>query len=361
MSGLGKNLLQRNISFGGVSLTQKALLAKHLSIMVKSGLTASESIDISAEATTGKLTHILKNISKSVRSGRSLSEAFAVYPKIFSGIFLGALRVGESSGTLSENLENISVQLNKEKALIDKIRGAMLYPIIVLSATFVLGLLLSFVVLPKLTPLFLGLRIDLPFTTRALIWFSNFLQDYKVLILIFVTILVFFIPWLLRRDFIKPFTHYFLIKTPVVKNIVRGSNLARFSRTLGMLLKSGVNIDEALDITAVTMNNFYYSSAVGKIRRGVIKGTKLSDNLGLYKNLFPNVVIRMVAVGEESGKFEETLFYLAEFYEDEVDNATKNLSATIEPLLLLFIGLVVGFMALSIITPIYDLTGNINR
>lgn len=350
-----------DFEIGRVNLVQKAIFAKNLSVMLKSGLTIIDALNIAQDSTSGKFNKILGKILKSVESGNSLSKSFAQYPKVFPGIFISATNTGEASGTLVENLENVSEQLEKEKELVLKVKGAMLYPIVVLIASFVLGIVLTFVVLPKITPLFQGLNIDLPITTRALIWFSNFIQSYGSYLFTGIIVFVVFMIWLLRRKFSKPVIHWFLLKMPIIKKISISTNLARFSRTLAMLLKSGVSIDKSLDIIKNTTENYYYQKALDRISKDIQKGTKLSDNLALFNKLFPVMLVKMIKVGEESGKFEETLFYLADYYELEVDASTKSLSTAIEPFLLIMIGLVVGFLALSIITPIYDITGGIKR
>jgi len=356
-----KSILDFDISIGKVSLTQKALFAKHLSVMLKAGLPISESLGIAMDSNTGKFKKILSGVLKSVEAGHSLSESFARYPSTFSGLFISATFAGESSGTLEENLVNVAEQLEKEKELTSKIKGAMLYPAVVMSAAFVLGLSMAFLVLPKITPLFEGLKIDLPVTTKVLIWVSHFIQDYSLGLFVGIVALTILVLWLVRQKFMKPFIHFSLLRLPVVNKISYNTNLARFCRTLGTLLKSGLNIDEALEISHTTLGNFYYQRAVKNISARIGKGTKLSNNLKHYPDLFPTMVIRMVRVGEESGKLEDTLLYLAHFYEVEVDNSTKSLSTVIEPILLIVIGLVVGFLALSIITPIYQITGNVRR
>lgn len=356
-----KSILELDINIGGVSLTQKALFAKNLSLMLKAGLPIAEALNIATSSAKGKMRGVLEKVRSSVEAGRPLSASFADHSGTFSGLFINVTRAGEASGTLVENLEGIAEQLKKEKEIISKIKGAMMYPIVVLAATFGLGLVLAFVVLPQITPLFEGLQIDLPITTRALIAFSHFIQNSGFYLFIGIIAFSGFIVWLLRQKFTKPYTNWLLLKVPIIKNITRNSNLARFSRTLGTLLKSGVPIDEAMEITANTVGNYYYQRALGQVARASSKGTKLSDNLSQFSSFFPTLLTKMIKVGEESGNFEETLFYLAEYYEAEVDNSTKALSTTIEPILLLFIGLVVGFLALSIITPIYDITGNIRR
>jgi len=356
-----KSALAMDISFGSANLAQKALFARHMAMMLDSGLTIVEALAIAQDSAQGVLKKTLKKVRKSVESGQPLSVAFSRHPKTFSGLFVSATEAGEASGTLPGNLDNIATQLEKEKELVSKVKGAMLYPSVVMVAAFLLGSAMTFVVLPKITPLFKGLKMELPFTTRALIWLADTLQAHGKLIFPLFLFSVFFLVWLVRRKFMHPFTHKALLHFPIIKHIIRNANIARFCRVLGTLLKSGLNIDEAVAITKKTLANYYYASAVTAVGERIGKGAKLSENLMQYSHLFPVMVTRMVRVGEESGKLDETLEYLAKFYELEVDAATKNLSTAIEPLLLLFIGLVVGFLALSIITPIYSITGGIRK
>lgn len=356
-----KSAWNPDLSIGRVSLTQKALFAKHLAVMLRSGLTVGEALHISAESTQGKLARVILTIQKSVEAGRSLSSSFADHPRIFSGLFVQATYAGETSGTLSENLENIAAELEKEKELVAKIKGAMVYPIIVLVATFFLAMGVAFFVLPKIIPLFEGLHVELPPTTRALIAVSHFIDAYGFQLFWGIIAGVIALALLIRQPFMKPITHWLFLHTPIVHSLVRGANLSRFCHTLGTLLKSGLNIDEALDITRDSLGNYYYKRALGSVSARIRKGSKLSDGLEDFSSLFPIIVTRMVKVGEESGRFEETLFYLANFYEADVDSATKALATAIEPMLLLFIGVLVGGLALSIITPIYEITGKIQR
>ncbi len=356
-----RDIFNIDLSFGSVNIEKKALLAKHLSVMQKSGLTITESISIIMDSSSGKMKKVLSGLLKSVESGNSLSSSMQRYPKIFSELFVSSIYAGENSGTLDENLDNLANQLKKEKDLASKIKGAMMYPFIILIASFVLGMAMSFLVLPKIIPLFKGLKTDLPMTTKWLIDFSNLVEQHGLLLFLSIVAFVMFFMWIVRARFTRPVTHWILLRTPVAKNISYNSNLARFARTLGTLLRSGLTIVQALEITGKTLNNFYYKTALTAVASQVSKGVKLSDSLAQHKNLFPKMTTRMVHVGEESGKLEETLIYLADFYENEVDNATKSLSTAIEPMLLLGIGLIVGFLALSIITPIYNITGNIRR
>lgn len=356
-----KGLLEKEIFIGGVTLTQKALLSRHLAVMLKAGLTISEALVIVEDSATGKLKKILRQILKSIRSGRSLSSSLKDHKNVFSGLFINATYAGEMSGTLEESLENIAQQLEKERELVAKVKGAMLYPIIVLIAAFILMMVLSFIILPKIIPLFEGLKSDLPATTRGLIAFSHFVEANGAILLIAIFAFISFMGWVIKQKFSKPVTHWLILHTPVIKKLVINANLARFSRTLGTLIRSGLNIDEAVAITRDTVGNYYYSTFLDSVAKRISKGTKLSDNLLQNEKLFPRLLSKMIKVGEESGRLEEVLFYLAGFYETEVDSSTKSLSTAIEPILLIFIGLVVGFLALAIITPIYEITGNIGR
>jgi len=345
--------------FGGVSIAARALFAKHLSVMLKSGVTLVEALLVSHEAARGKLKSVLKSVIESVESGRSLSASLGEFPSVFPPLFVQATYAGESSGTLAENLENIARELEKERELISKIRGALLYPAIVLAAAFVLALALSFFVLPKIVPLFRSLRTELPLSTRMLIGFSGFIEAHGTALLVGIIGGLTLILIVVRQKCIRPFTHRILLWLPIVGGMVRSSNLVRFNRTLGMLLKSGVNIDEALIITKNSLGNYWYQKALFDAANRITKGAKLSESLAEHSHLFPLIATRMIKVGEESGRFEETLFYLANFYDADVDVRAKTLSTTLEPFLLLLIGLVVGGLALAIITPIYEITGGI--
>jgi len=356
-----KKIAQFNISFGGTGLNDKAILAKNLAVMQKSGLNIVDSLELLEESVRGRMKNIITNVKKSVESGNTLADSLGRFPKVFTGSFTSAIYAGEKSGTLSENLEHLSTQLQKEKELNEKVKGAMIYPIFVLSATFVLGMIVSFVVLPKITPLFQGLKIQLPLTTRMLISFSNLVTTHGVLLFTGIVSTIFLISWLISQKFSRPVTHWLNLNIPVVKQIVINSNLAKFSRTLGTLLKSGLAIDEALMVTKDTMNNIYYKKALEKIGERISKGVALSVALREYEKLFPKMVNKMTSVGENSGSLEDILIYLSDYYEVEVDNSTKALAVVIEPALLLFIGGIVAIFTLSIITPIYNITGNIRR
>lgn len=356
-----KSLFQLDISFGGPSLTQKVLFAKNLAIMLKSGMTLVEALHTVRDSVSGKFRSILSKVIKKVESGVPLSDSLSKYKKVFPEVFINVAQAGESSGTLPENLENIANQLKKDKDLITKIKGAMVYPVIILIATFFLGIAVSFFILPKIIPLFESLEVDLPFSTRMLVSFSNLVESHGIILFGSIILFLLGLFWLLRKPFLRPATHWLIIKLPIIGRISRNANLARFSSTLGSLLKSGITIDEGLEITRRSVGNHYYKKELFRISKKIKAGSRLSNELTQNDFLFPAMTAKMVKVGEESGRFEESFAHLAEFYEGEVDTAIKNFTTMLEPLLLLFIGSIVGFLALSIISPIYDITGNIQK
>ena len=260
-----RNVLHTEVSIGGVSLAERALFAKHLAIMLKSGLTVTEALEIAQDASSGKLKRTIGHVRLSVESGRTLSQALAEHTRIFSPLFVQATYAGEVSGTLVENLENIALELEKEKELVAKVKGALIYPVVVLVASFFLAMGLTFFILPKIVPLFEGLKVDLPVTTRALIIFAHAVENNGIMLFggTFGGALALSI--LLRQRFMQPITHMALLHMPILKPIVRGANLTRFSRTLGMLIKSGVTIDEALEITKNSMGNYYYRQSLSAV------------------------------------------------------------------------------------------------
>lgn len=359
--GLLHRRLKIAIPFSGVSSTDRILFAKTVAMMLRSGITITESLATAEGSSSGRFKRILKGVTKSIESGQSFSGALAAYPEVFSSFFINTVKVGESSGTLAENLESVALQLEKEQILISKIKGASLYPIVVLSAALVLGLVMAFFVLPKFIPLLESLRIDLPLSTRILIGVSHFIGENSIALAAIIVIVIVSFSILLKQTFIQPFSHWLFLHIPFIRKMIRYANLSRFSRTLGMLTKSGVNIDEALVITVDTTKNYYYKRSLRLVSERIGKGTQLSAGLGANEALFPALVTRMVRAGEESGNLSETLLYLADFYERELDNSAKNLPTILEPLLLLVLGLMVSFLALSIMSPIFNATGSLGR
>lgn len=340
-----------------VPLGERILLVRHLSIAVRSGMSLLESLRmIQKQTKSSSLKKILDTVIVDVDNGAFLSTSFEKFKNIFGDLFISVVRVGEASGTLTENLNYLAEEMEKGNALRKKVRSALVYPVIIMGATFGIATMMMVFVFPKVLPVFQSLRIKLPFATIALIAVANFIAKQGFYAVIGLAALIIGFRFLLRVRRARFYFHRALIALPLFGNMVRNVNMANFARTLALLLKSGVKIVEAVSITSDTMANLVYKDELKKAADMVKTGEYLSKYFREKENLFPAILINMIAVGENTGNLSENLVYLAEFYENEVDDFVKNLSSILEPILLLVMGLIVGFIAVAIISPIYRIT-----
>lgn len=356
-----RSLLMKALGLGWVSPVEKVTFAKHLALMIKAGLPLDESVTVLREQAAGAFRRVLDDIGRVVETGRPLSEAFAEHPRVFSEFFISTIRAGEAGGTLEKSLDDLADQMVKGYELRRKVRSAMTYPVIVLAAAFILAFTLSLYVLPRIIRLFESITIVLPLSTRILLSGSRFLVENGLVAFPLAVIAVIAAWRVLRLRALRPYSHRVLLKLPVAGKFSRRFNLAVMARSLGTLLRAGVNIGEAIVITSDTVRNARFAVSLRAAKDEVEKGIPLSAALQDRPDLYPPIVTRMIAVGEKTGRLEETLFYLAEFYEDEVDAMAKNLSTLLEPVLLIVIGLMVAGIAISIIAPIYNFIGSIER
>jgi type IV pilus assembly protein PilC len=300
------------------------------------------------------------DIAAQVEGGKSLGEALARHENVFSNIFISMVKVGEMSGNLDKSLEYLTVQLHREADLKSKVRGAMIYPAVIVAAMVIIGILMSIFVLPKLTSIFKEFgTVELPFMTRVVIAVADFMSAHAVITVLgligsVVGLIMFYRTYTGKRLFDILSTR-FLVIGPIVKKI----NLARFARILSSLLKSGIPIVEGLEVAGNSLGNIPYRELITKSANEVRLGKNLTDTLSKDESLFPVLVVQMLQVGEESGTVEDMLSQLAVHYEEEIDTIMKNLSSIIEPLLLLFIGGIVGVLAVALISPIYSISQSI--
>lgn len=346
--------------FTTIPLKEKMVFARNLSVMISSGLTVSRAINNLAIQTSNKrFNKILLDIYEKIQSGKTLSEGLAAYPGVFNELFVNMVKVGETAGNLDEVLKIIAVQLEKEHDIVSKVRGAMIYPAVIIAAMFGIGIIMMTFVLPKILGVFNDMNVELPVTTKFIIGASNFMQKNTIFTFAILGGLIVFFKFFLQREVGKKCLSFVSIHTPVIKNIIIKVNCARFARIYSSLLKSGVNAVDALRIISNTLSNVYYKRAILKGIEDVQKGTNLSDVLASYPNVFPILLSQIAQVGEETGKTDIVLLQLAEFYEEEIDQVTKNMSSIIEPVLMLFIGAAVGFFAVGMLQPMYSLMDNI--
>lgn len=354
------NVLDVLRKIASISLDEKIGFVENLQIMYKAGIALPRALQILVKQSKNlRFKIILGNIHSQVQSGKYLSEALAQYPGVFSDIFLSMVKVGELSGSLEKSLEYLTIQLKREADLKSKTQGAMIYPSVIVGAMVIIGVLMSIFVLPKLTSVFKEFNTQLPLATRVVIAFADFMSGHAVLVIGGIIALIAGLIAFLKTYVGQKAFSFLMLRMLVIGEIVRKINLARFARILSSLLKSSVNMVQALEVTGASLGNPYYSEIIKKAADEVKLGKNLTDTLGKDPNLFPMLVVQMLEVGEESGTIEDMLNQLAEHYEDQVDNTLRNLSSIIEPLLLLVIGTVVGILALALITPIYNISQSI--
>lgn len=357
----GKEKIKIHLSTGlfeRVTVEDRIALVRNLAVTLRAGLNIIEAVDIlSVDATKKVLRDILETAKSSLQKGLPLSQTFSDYKKYFSPVFTGLMRAGEASGHLDKALEQLAEQMAKEYRLGKKVTSALAYPVILLVASFcVLALLLIFV-LPRLAHSFQMSGVELPLITKIILAASGLVSSHLFL---FGGLLVgLFITFNILRKTEKGslFLLKVVLKIPVASMLVKKIALVRFSRNLGTLISSGINIIEALKISADTVGNIIYKekilNAVGQVRNGVA----LSDALKGDKHYFPHLLVSMIAVGEITGTLEYVLKTFSDFYDEEVDNALKDLTTFLEPIMLLGMGLMIGVIALSILLPIYQLIG----
>ena len=347
--------------FSSIPVVEKMMFAKNLSVMISSGLPLSRALqNITTQSTNKKFVGIIQGVSEDIQTGASFADSLAKFPGIFDELFVNMIRVGEISGNLEEVLNILSMQLEKDHELLRKVRGALVYPGVIMVAMGLVGIVMMVYVVPQVTSVFKDLNATLPASTQFIIDLSSALRDYWYAFIFLGAVFFLGIKFMLTTDVGKKILGMILINTPVVKNIVIKVNCARFARIYSSLLKSGVSVVESLKILSKTLTNFYYKKAFMLAIIDVQKGVNLSKVIKAEDKIFPVLVYQMIEVGEETGKTESVLAKLAEFYEDEIDQITKNLSSIIEPVLMLIIGSVVGFFAISILKPMYSVLENIN-
>lgn len=344
-----------------IPLKEKIAFIQNLDLLLRSGVSAPRAMRIIAKQTGNrKFKNIIEAMAGDVEAGKSLHETMAVYPKIFSHIFISMIEVGELSGNLEKSLEYLRSQLQRESELKSKTKGAMIYPAVIISAMVIIGIVLSIFVLPKLTATFKEFEGTLPITTQAVMWFADFMSAHSIIVLGLLGTLVVSVILFLKSAPGKQTISFIALHMPLVKPVAKKINMARFARILGSLMKSGIAVVQGLEVTSDAMDNVYYRRVLAEAAESVKLGKPLTEALSQHEKLFPFIVTQMLAIGEETGNLETILDQLAEHFEAEVDDTMKNMSSIIEPMLLLTIGVVVGFLALALISPIYNISNSIN-
>lgn len=343
-----------------VPLSEKLVFVENLELLLRSGVPVSRSLSILAKQTHNrKFSKVILGLYEAVENGGQLNEAMAAYPKVFSDIFVSMVRVGEMSGSMETSLKQLSIQLEREADLRSRVRGAMIYPTVIVVAMVIMGVVMATFVLPKLTSVFKDFETDLPFATQIVVNITDFFAAHAIIV-IMATIL-FFVGFAfgLKSKPGKIILGKLSLYVPGISALAVKINIARFTRVLSSLLSSGIPIVEALKVSSESIPNVDYKKSIEQTSENVKVGKNLTEELAKYERLYPFIVVQMLEVGEETGSLEDILKQIAEHYESQVDATLKNLSSIIEPMLLLVIGGVVGALAYALIIPIYNIGSNI--
>ncbi len=350
------NIEKINTALSRVKQDELVMATRNLSSMLKAGLPLSRALSVLERQTKNpRMKSIMKDVRENISKGNQFNVALAEYPKTFSKLYVAMVRAGEESGGLAPALETISLQLQRSSSLKKKIKGAMMYPAIVISVMAIIGILMMIYVMPTITGTFVKMGVELPLSTRILIGMSDFMSNHGLLALLGFGGIVAFIIWFGHTTFGRRFFHRALLYLPVIGNLAKQTNSAYTGRTLSSLLAAGVDVIGAIQITRDVIQNVHYKDILEEAAEKVEKGSPLSETFIAHEDLYPILVGEMIAVGEETGQISAMLTELANFYETEVEQKTKDLSTIIEPVLMVVIGATVGFFALAMIAPIYSI------
>ena len=341
--------------FNRVSFSELVIITRQLATMVSAGLVLSEAIDILEEQQTNKtLKKALVDISSDIKGGLTLAQSLSKHPALFPRLYTNLIKSGESSGKLDAVLLRMADGLEKDREFQAKVKGAMIYPVVVISMMVIVVIIMMIFVIPKLLNLYSQSSIELPLPTKILIGTSNlFINFWWLGIIIIVGAVILFQRWNKTPEG-NLFIGRVILKIPVLGKIVTNVTLTNFNRTFGLLTSAGIPLLESIGIVSDLTDNPVFKNALHEAYLGVEKGLPFSSLL--TGNVFPKIISQMIRVGEETGKVDEIFFKLADYFESESDHMLKNLTVAIEPIVLIILGIGVAFLVISIILPIYQLT-----
>lgn len=344
----------------GVSLFEKMIFAKNLSVMVRSGLPLTRALSVIGEETKNEhFKIIIERINESVIKGNSFAQSLAGYKKIFGDFFVNMVQAGEISGNLDRIMLLLARQMKKDYDLRSRVRGAMLYPAVILIVLCLIGALMMIYVVPTLAQALTDLNVELPWSTKMIIGFSNLFVEYSILLLAVLAFIGFMFFRFIRSALGRPLWDKFVLHIPLFGALIKKMNTARITRVLSYLLSAGMPIIRALEIAGGVVGNTNYKNSIADLIKEVAQGRAMGKFFHSRQNLYDPLVGEMIAAGEETGKISEMLLDVAMFFEQDINDTTKNMSSIIEPFLMVTIGIIVGFFAISVMQPIYSSLGNV--
>jgi type IV pilus assembly protein PilC len=346
--------------FKHIKTIEKINFARNLGSMLEAGLALSRALSVLERQSHNKaFKKVLSELISDISKGSTLSDAMTKHPKVFAQLFVSMVRAGEQSGTLAESFKVVATQMDKSYTLERKVKGALIYPGVILCAMILIGILMFVFVVPTLTKTFVELNVALPLSTRVVLGISDVFQNYGLLVLIAIAASVWAVTWWSRRPSGKQVIHALVLKLPIVGGLVQEVNTARTARTLSSLLGSGVDVVESVTITAAVIQNVHFRRVLEQACGAIKKGDLMSKVFAEARTLYPVFISEMMSVGEETGKTGEMLAGVAHYYEDDVEQKTKDMSTVIEPVLMIVIAAGVGFFAIAMISPMYSLVNAI--
>jgi len=354
--GKGWEVDLSNIQFWGkVSQSEVAVFTRQLSTMINAGLPINDALFALKEQVSPKFAQIVGEILRRIEEGNNLGKALESWPGIFGRAYIASVQSGEAAGVLDKVLIRLAGDMEEEKKFRANIKGAMIYPIIVVIAMIIVAAIMMIVVIPKMTSLYTELGADLPGPTKILMAISSFASRFWWILFLVLIGLVYGFSVFRKTEKGAEIIDQLILKLPIIGPLQEKTAFSTVTRTLGLLLSTGVSLVEALDIVADVANNSVFRKAIKSAARGVEKGRPLSQMLSL-SGVFPPIFYQMTAVGEGAGKLDETLEKVSLYFKGEAEAAVKGLTSAIEPIIMIILGLGVGFLVIAVIMPIYNLT-----
>jgi type IV pilus assembly protein PilC len=345
----------KKIGKGSIKTRDVVIFTRQFSTMINSGLPLVQALTILAEQTDNKaLAEVTRKVVFDVESGNTVADALSKHPRAFTNLYVNMVAAGEAGGILDTILMRLATFLEKNDALVRKVKGAMIYPAVIMSVAAIAVITLLIFVIPVFAGMFASAGQALPLPTRMVIGASGFLKHYWWVIGAIVIAGVYFGKKYYATSNGKLVIDRMMLHAPVLGDVLRKSAVSRFTRTLGTLISSGVSILEGLEITAKTAGNRVIQDAIMQSRTSIAGGDTIAQPLQKSK-VFPPMVISMIAVGEQTGGLDEMLSKIADFYDEEVDSAVSNLLSLLEPIMIVFLGVVVGGMVVAMYLPIFDM------
>ncbi len=348
-------ILQVKRGFARISVQDKVNFTRQLSTMINAGLNITESLKVLEDQSNPAMGRLITDILRAIEGGGNFADSLEKHSHTFDQVYVSLIRAGEAAGVLDKVLLRLADNLEKNLEFRRKIKGAMIYPVIVLGGMVAVIFIMIIFVIPKLTTIYEEFQSELPIMTKVLIGVSKFMSSFWWLFIAMIVGLVFLFKFMMRNPLFEKQVDRFLFRVPILGKLRKTMLLTEFTRTLGLLVGSGILIVEALDISRSALNSPNYEEKMQLAEKEVEKGLPLAAALARTE-MFPQILPQMIAVGEETGKLDEVLTKVSSYFEQEADASVKGLTTAIEPIIMIILGVGVGFLMVAIIMPIYNLT-----